>query len=44
VSASSNFAYDTWYRLSVSTGIMDANSQLIVGYTLEFKTQPEATE
>jgi hypothetical protein len=44
VSVASNFAYDTWYRLSVSTGIMDANSQLIVGYTLEFKTQPEATE
>lgn len=41
VSALSNFAYDTWYRLGVSPGIMDANGQPIVGYTLEFKTQPE---
>jgi hypothetical protein len=41
VSVVSNFAYDTWYRLAVSSGIMDANGQPIVGYTLEFKTQSE---
>jgi len=41
VMVQSNFAYDTWYRLAVSPGIMDASGQPIVGHTLEFKTQSE---
>lgn len=39
VMAKFNFAYNTWYRLWISRGIMDAGGNPIEDYTLEFRTQ-----